>query len=518
MASIIPGYEYDIFISYRLKDNRHGGWVTEFVKNLMGELESTFKEDISIYFDENPHDGLLETHDINASLKQKLKCLVFIPIISHTYCDPKSFAWEYEFKSFIKLATNDKFGLRTTLPNGNVASRVLPIRIHDLDMLDIKLFESELGGAIRGVDFIYIEPGVNRPLTPADDEKGNLNLTRYRNQINKLSNAVKEIISGLKAEPVFKPLKGKSRQREPLEKSRNEKANASLNYDPEKTQIGLQADYIYDNKSNKNNKPFTEICPKCQYWLRTKPDIASPCPNCGYSGNQTKTVFDSSKTITIKSLNPELEILNEFKFRLIKEDDNSEIEIQSPDEQEVILNRSHLDAGNQTISDDQQVKIKYLNQKIYIEDVSSNDSSFIQAKSRMPIDNNTKLVIGNKIYLFNNNENLSKIDFSSTTRKFGNLRLDGIQPRSGCRLTDIGNGKIMNFNGENIFLTRTMLDPGNNSISSSHHTELEFSKGEWYVKDHSSNESTFIQVKSVRLLENKIRIILGNKIFRFEYI
>lgn len=44
MASIIPGYEYDIFISYRQKDNKH--------------------------------DGLLETHDISASLKEKLRCLV----------------------------------------------------------------------------------------------------------------------------------------------------------------------------------------------------------------------------------------------------------------------------------------------------------------------------------------------------------------------------------------------------------------------------------------------------------
>jgi len=43
MASIIDGYEYDIFISYRQKDNKHDGWVTEFVDNLKGELESTAK-------------------------------------------------------------------------------------------------------------------------------------------------------------------------------------------------------------------------------------------------------------------------------------------------------------------------------------------------------------------------------------------------------------------------------------------------------------------------------------------
>jgi hypothetical protein len=101
MASLIPGYEYDIFISYRQKDNKHDGWVTEFVDNLKGELEATFKEDVSVYFDINPHDGLLESHEVGDSLREKLKCLIFSPIISRTYCDPKSFAWEHEFQAFV---------------------------------------------------------------------------------------------------------------------------------------------------------------------------------------------------------------------------------------------------------------------------------------------------------------------------------------------------------------------------------------------------------------------------------
>ena len=201
MASLIEGFEYDIFISYRQKDNKHDGWVTQFVDNLRGELESTFKEAISVWFDINPHDGLLETHDVDASLKDKLKCLVFIPILSRTYCDPKSFAWEHEFKAFAKQASTDRFGLKIKLPNGNVASRILPVRIHDLDNQDIKLCESILGGVIRGVDFVYKEPGVNRPLIPEDDEEKNLNRTRYKNQINKTANAIREIISGLLSEP-----------------------------------------------------------------------------------------------------------------------------------------------------------------------------------------------------------------------------------------------------------------------------------------------------------------------------
>lgn len=31
MSSIIDGYEYDIFISYRQKDDKHDSWVSEFV-------------------------------------------------------------------------------------------------------------------------------------------------------------------------------------------------------------------------------------------------------------------------------------------------------------------------------------------------------------------------------------------------------------------------------------------------------------------------------------------------------
>ena len=133
MASIIEGYEYDIFISYRRKDNEYDGWVTEFVNNLKRELHATFKEDISIYFDANPKDGLLETHIVDESLAKKLKCLIFIPIISQTYCDSKSFAWQHEFCAFNKLAKEDLFGRDIRLAGGNVASRILPVKIHDID-------------------------------------------------------------------------------------------------------------------------------------------------------------------------------------------------------------------------------------------------------------------------------------------------------------------------------------------------------------------------------------------------
>ena len=199
MASIVPGYEYDIFISYRQKDNRHDGWVTEFVNNLKGELESTFKEEVTVYFDVNPENGLLETHNVDASLKDKLRCLVFIPIISSTYCDIKSFAWQHEFCAFNRFASEDRIGRDIKLGTGNITSRILPVKIHDLDSEDNALLEKELGGVLRSIEFIYKTPGVNRPLR-ADEEhpQDNLNKTYYRDQINKVANAVKDIITALK--------------------------------------------------------------------------------------------------------------------------------------------------------------------------------------------------------------------------------------------------------------------------------------------------------------------------------
>jgi TolB-like protein/thioredoxin-like negative regulator of GroEL len=198
MSSLLPDYEYDIFISYRYKDNRYGGWVTEFVDNLKRELEATFKEEVNVYFDISPHDGLLENHIVDASLIKKLKCLIFVPIISQTYCDPKSYAWQHEFVVFNKMANEDKFGRDITLANSNVASRILPVKIHELDPDDQKVFEDETGGVLRAIEFIYKEPGVNRPLSQDDDLQRDHIGTKYRNQINKVANAIKEIITGIR--------------------------------------------------------------------------------------------------------------------------------------------------------------------------------------------------------------------------------------------------------------------------------------------------------------------------------
>jgi class 3 adenylate cyclase len=189
-ASIIPDYDYDIHISYRYNDNKYDGWVSEFVEKLNQELGATLKDKLTVFFDKNPEEKR-ET--------QKIKSLIFIPVISQTYCDTGSSVWKNEFSLFRDEIKNDSIGSMIKLPTGNMVSRVIPVKIHEIDTEDIKLLESVLAGGLRSIDFIYREEGVNRPLRPMDDEKhANPSRPMYRNQINKLANAIKEIIGGIK--------------------------------------------------------------------------------------------------------------------------------------------------------------------------------------------------------------------------------------------------------------------------------------------------------------------------------
>jgi class 3 adenylate cyclase len=180
-ASILQDYDYDIHISYRFNDNKYDGWVSEFVEKLNQELGATLKDKLTIFFDKNPEE---KRESYSAP---KIKSLIFIPIVSQTYCDTESPVWKNEFSIFQNEIKNDSIGGNIKLPTGNLVSRVIPVKIHELDNDDIKLLESELSGTMRSIDFIYREEGVNRPLRPVDDEK-NASPSRpmYRNQINKL--------------------------------------------------------------------------------------------------------------------------------------------------------------------------------------------------------------------------------------------------------------------------------------------------------------------------------------------
>lgn len=215
-----PGFNFDVFISYRQNDNRVAGsggegWVSEFVSHLTTELESMVKGGVSIYFDSDPKHGLRETDQVNASIDSHLKSVIFIPVLSQTYCDTNSYAWTEEFIRFIHNSSSDSLGSTIKLHSGNVVSRVLPVCIHELDSEDQALVEKHLEGRLRAIPFVFKSAGVNRPLRAReDDPMKNINRTIYRDQVNKLAMAIKEIIECVRkpeqrhAAPVKEPRKG----------------------------------------------------------------------------------------------------------------------------------------------------------------------------------------------------------------------------------------------------------------------------------------------------------------------
>ncbi len=60
-----------------------------------------------------------------------------------------------------------------------------------------------------------------------DDEKKNLNNTKYRIQINKVANAIKEIISGLKTEPAS-VVKEKDQSKEPFKEVKEDERKKDM--------------------------------------------------------------------------------------------------------------------------------------------------------------------------------------------------------------------------------------------------------------------------------------------------
>jgi TolB-like protein/Tfp pilus assembly protein PilF len=155
---------------------------------------------------------------------------------------------------FNKLAKEDSLGKNIKLGNGNVTSRILPIKIHELDSMDKEIIENEIGGALRAIEFIFKSAGVNRSLRAVEEHpQDNINKTFYRDQINKVANAIKEMMSAIINEknqspqsnnPLPTPIKS-VRKRKPLFIS------IAIIF------IALISYFLYNQKTKSSEQPVT---------------------------------------------------------------------------------------------------------------------------------------------------------------------------------------------------------------------------------------------------------------------
>lgn len=183
MSALTSAYKYDIYISYR-RNEQIFEWTKEFVNILKTEIEQIIKQPISIFL-ENGLDYSPE--NVNSVL--------FIPIISNSYCVINKDNWINEFQYFKNSAINDSLGFLLPFQGNNLLNRILPIKINSISDSEYYVLEGEMDGRLKSIDFIFdaIE-GVSRPLRPNDDVTFKIGTLLYRNQIIKTANIIAELL------------------------------------------------------------------------------------------------------------------------------------------------------------------------------------------------------------------------------------------------------------------------------------------------------------------------------------
>lgn len=170
--------------------------------------------------------------------------------------------------------------------------------------------------------------------------------------------------------------------------------------------------------TSEGNAPTGNVikCPSCGFYpLREAVSESSPCPNCGNKGAtaQAGTADNAkpdapaaaaagfgaakggSKTMRLSDLTPEDE--EEPAFVLVEERSQKSMEFEG---ESTTLNRENLDKDNMSLSGTEHAKIYQKDGQWFIQDRSSNGATFVQVQGEIPLENGTKILLGNKIFTF----------------------------------------------------------------------------------------------------------------------
>lgn len=157
-------------------------------------------------------------------------------------------------------------------------------------------------------------------------------------------------------------------------------------------------------------------CGACGYYpLRSEPAFSSPCVNCGFKGAEKAKepepdsvngqpnspsrpakpdAVPGAKTVRIGQVNLSKEAPKP-KLVLVDETTGTPLKFEGD---EISLNRAALDPGNSSISSGEHARFSFKNGSWLIEDCSSNSATFIQVKDKMPVEDGTFIIVGDKVY------------------------------------------------------------------------------------------------------------------------
>ena len=140
-------------------------------------------------------------------------------------------------------------------------------------------------------------------------------------------------------------------------------------------------------------------CKKCGYPLRVG---TSKCPNCGWD-NQAVVVQQQgvNNTPAMGTVNPWVQV----KTRKCTLSPVAQEGVDTPEpihlkEEHNDLNRSNLDAENPTITSKTQAHISYENGKWYIEDRSSQHTTFLYVQGKTELHDGDIILMGNRQFVF----------------------------------------------------------------------------------------------------------------------
>ncbi|MCX6303726.1 MAG: toll/interleukin-1 receptor domain-containing protein [Bacteroidetes bacterium] len=184
--AFVPGFEYDIFISYAHVDNyaftgQSYGWIEGFYKNLNAILAKRFgrSDMVKIWWDINKLDGsVLFGQSIDEGIKNSA---IMVCLLSHGYL--KSDYCHKELELFCKKAKSEMAGLHV----GN-RSRIINVLLYNIPFSE---WPPEISG-ISGFPFHDAKEAEGYGWTLDTDTED------FRNRLKKLSDAIYTLVNDLR--------------------------------------------------------------------------------------------------------------------------------------------------------------------------------------------------------------------------------------------------------------------------------------------------------------------------------
>lgn len=160
-----------------------------------------------------------------------------------------------------------------------------------------------------------------------------------------------------------------------------------------------------------NEEDDEKVCPKCGYPMRKN---SSKCPNCNYEVPQSQsgegkanrpTRMDNPAQNSVKgTINPymmEAEAEPSFVLRPIKRtNEKKELTDLGYEGKLVTLTRSNTEENNESITSQQQAEVTFSEGRWYIEDKSSQGTTFVRATKKMELQDGDVILLGNRLFEF----------------------------------------------------------------------------------------------------------------------